>query len=67
MARQLPILYLEPLSARYPDMGDPPQCDFLALFPFVKKPDHQYRNGQTYNVLLRNRDMLVLHLTCLSE
>jgi hypothetical protein len=59
MARQLLILYLEPLSARYPDVGDLPQCGFPALFLFVKKPDHKYRNDQTYNVSLWSRDMLV--------
>ena len=29
-------VYLETLSVRYPDMSDLPQCDFLALCPFVK-------------------------------
>jgi len=48
-------------------MGDLPQCGFLALFLFVKKPDHKYRNGQTYNVSLWSRDMLVPHSMCLSE
>ena len=48
-------------------MSDLPQCGFLALFLFVKKPDQKYRNGQTYNGSLWNRDMFVPHLMCLSE
>ena len=62
MARQLPILYLEPLSARYPDMGHPQQCYFLALFAFVKKQTI-IPQGPDVQCLAWNRDMLVLHLT----
>ena len=67
MPRQLRILYPEPLSARYPDMGDLPRRGFFAICPFVEMTDQEYRDGQTCNSSLWSRDMLAPHLMCLSE